>query len=87
MLISGDLNSRTGLLEDYISTHASNPEGGLISVPLPERKSCDPGICQNGRKLVKLCTDGGISILNGRVPGGRWAGNFPTGGTQGRAPE
>ena len=71
VLVTGDLNSRTGLLEDHNISHAANLEGGPYSIPLPERRSCDPGVCQNGRKLVKLCADTGIAILNGRLPGDR----------------
>ena len=74
ILVIGDLNSRTGVEQDYIMDDNINHIPGAddwyivddFNIP---RISRDSQTNTFGRTLIQLCRDCGIHILNGRFPG------------------
>ena len=85
VIIMGDLNARTGTLDDRSGDEDllmwEGMEGFGATMPtdlvakqmasrmIKPRNSCDATINKNGDKLVKLCREQGMVIMNGRVPG------------------
>ena len=78
ILILGDLNARTGTLDDRPTWELGewSPEGALLEPPeartarlAPPRANSDPTVNDQGRKLIKMLIACGLIIANGRVPG------------------
>ena len=72
----GDFNARTADKEDFVHRDVYDvllPEDVPRYAPLPEsikqRSSCDVKCNQFGHKLLKLCQDANLLILNGRISG------------------
>ena len=70
IIIMGDLNSRTGTLEDHESTADKHTEYtiGRTTFPTP-RQNQDKTDNNMGRKLIELCKSYDLQILNGRSTG------------------
>jgi hypothetical protein len=85
VLIMGDLNARTGNLDDRLDAQYMH-EWGMMQddgVPVPSdvvdvqaqasrvgaRRNRDSGKNEHGRQLIDMCHDLGLLILNGRMPG------------------
>ena len=75
--LCGDFNSRTGSLSDFVEATgldrfvdlpASDEQSGYI----PPRQSCDSVINAFGHKLISLCKEHDLKILNGRLEPGRF---------------
>ena len=76
VLLVGDLNARTGHLADFPAEEEADDH--LQDNYLPTRtvrNNQDAVVNVHGRKLLKLCHDTGVRIVNGRVPGDS-AGSF-----------
>ena len=77
ILFAGDLNARTGMLLDTEdpeeeNEHALTAQGSIQALSthkLRPRANMDKAINVFGRKLVRLCRETGMYILNGRVEG------------------
>ena len=85
IIIMGDLNARTGDLNDRLDLQNVREWGTMcdMGVPVPtevvalqehashagQRRNRDSGINEHGKQLVYLCRDQGLLILNGRLPG------------------
>ena len=85
VIITGDLNSRTGLLDDRVPIDDLQEwqDLNIANVPipsslitsqlqlhtLPSRCSTDHTINVHGRRLIEICQSQGLVILNGRLPG------------------
>lgn len=75
--VTGDLNARTGVRNDYITDDFLKyvvSDGNLPFLyedteVLCERKNQDKHINNYGRKLLELCKSSGLRIVNGRHPG------------------
>ena len=71
--ITGDLNSRTAHLIDYIKTdpyldsHDNVNNDQLFENDIPLRVYCDHVVDSNGRKLISLCKSTNHVIANGRL--------------------
>jgi sorting nexin-29 len=59
MIIMGDLNARTGLLDDQLSERRSGDE-------IQCRVNADQSVNNNGRQLIELCRTTEMLIANGR---------------------
>ena len=74
VMIMGDLNARTGDLQDIIINNSSN---GLVNdfedlhddSTFPTRRNSDKIVCGRGRQLAELCTTANLFIANGRALG------------------
>ena len=76
VLVVGDLNARTGHLADFpFSDPADVHVNPGLSPTRTARNSQDAGVNRHGHKLLKLCHETGLRIVNGRVPGDA-AGSF-----------
>ena len=77
MVITGDLNGSTGVVDDkYEENYSTDFEiRPPTSIPLPLRKNCDTTINQQGRSILELCHTFNLKILNGRSSGDP-LGNF-----------
>jgi len=75
VMITGDLNARSGVVPDYIDDDGSldvNFIDGFsadVNVKLPKRDSHDKTVNQYGRSLLDLCKSCDLNILNGRTLG------------------
>ena len=90
IILTGDLNSRTGSLEDFILEDLNNdPLNDLADITpmssayiledqgIPLRRyNCDAGVNNNGRRIIELCRVHDLSIMNGRVGADRGVGAF-----------
>ncbi len=73
VILTGDINARTGKRNDYILPDKHN----LISEEgeednsscLPERNSEDQKLDNRGEEVLEMCKSLGLAILNGRKPG------------------
>lgn len=76
IVLMGDFNSRTNMLNDYIQhDHYCNIESDI----LPDfyihdneeliRNNCDSSINENGQSLIDMCIESQLRILNGRMLG------------------
>ena len=70
----GDLNSRTGLTHDYISDihldrYVNMPQTAAVSLPV--RKNHDSHVNNYGLKLLTLCKENDLCIVNGRKECGK----------------
>ena len=75
--LMGDLNSRTGDRPDYIENIELNryidmPFDNQESLNLIERKSVDKNVNVFGNKLLTLCKEQNLSIVNGRLEEGKF---------------
>ena len=74
LLLLGDFNGRTGVLDDFMNESHSNedvmplPINYISDVYLP-RNNLDIKVTTNGRSLINICKTSGLRILNGRFPG------------------
>ena len=73
VILCGDLNSRTSVMEDHINTnerfdnippHVSGP-----SISLPRRNNLDQTANSQGKGLIDLCASANLFITNGRTLG------------------
>ena len=77
VLLAGDFNARTGTLQDFVARdeHADVPGiaiPGVNDLPsqiLPRRSTDREVHNQFGKRLLTLCQDASLLILNGRVEG------------------
>ena len=77
VLLAGDLNARTGTMQDFVTKdqHADIPDLGLPSIEdlpaaVPTRQTLDREAPNNfGKQLIAMCQDTSMLILNGRVEG------------------
>ena len=85
VILTGDMNSRTGILDDRVSIDDLQEWQDLntanVPIPsplitsqlslhsLPPRSSTDHTINNHGRHLIEFCQSQGLVILNGRLPG------------------
>ena len=71
LLILGDLNARTSKLTDFVSSegnkHIINSSEDSLT-PL-ERQNFDSSINNHGKKLIEICKNWELRILNGRILG------------------
>jgi hypothetical protein len=70
VMIVGDLNARTGHLADFPATNPTDPhlQSGF-SPTRAVRRSKDAGVNHHGHRLLEICHQTGLRIVNGRVPG------------------
>ena len=73
--IAGDFNSRTGEQRDFvpemhIERYLEVPINNLNAISLLQRKNNDKVVNEYGRKLLALCKETDISIVNGRLEDG-----------------
>ena len=77
MIITGDLNSRTGNGDDQLCDPqidmVSPIETENSSIALPNRKNCDPVVNSHGNNILNICRTYNLKILNGRSMGILWA--------------
>lgn len=74
ILITGDLNARTGTNTDTKYLNQLCPIEQNIGIPI-DRNNCDNKINRYGKKLMEICDIFPLNIANGRVAGNR-LGNF-----------
>jgi len=66
----GDLNARTGLLPDFPADGGDDVHLHLGCLPVRSvRNNQDAAVNVYGRRLLELCHQTGVRIVNGRVPG------------------
>lgn len=75
-LLIGDLNARTGELEDFEQPNETQQNGEEESIPgrefdIQKRANCDKKSNPMGTKLLDLCKMHDLQILNGRTAGDR----------------
>ena len=69
-MIQGDLNAKTGILEDTISPDKSDELFELsLNKPPPMRNSQDSAVNFRGNELVDMCKSLDLNIVNGRKTG------------------
>ena len=74
--ICGDLNSRTGSLPDFVEEIGLDrfvdlPDSDEQSTSIPIRQSFDSIVNAFGHKLISLCKENDLKILNGCLGPGR----------------
>jgi hypothetical protein len=80
IIVMGDFNSRTARLSDYIEldgnllnsdSTCSNilPDTYTIDLEMPPRHNLDKEVNEQGNKLIDLCIETKLRILNERVDG------------------
>jgi len=82
VILMGDLNGRTGKLDDQLHVDDNVLEqcgidenlldqlfniSNLSDVVIPHRVSADANVNNNGRKIIELCKNNKMVILNGRM--------------------
>ncbi|CAC5361376.1 unnamed protein product [Mytilus coruscus] len=71
VIVCGDMNSRTGELNDFLETDNLEKYIGSVepdvSPTISKRCSMDKVINAYGRKLIQLCYNTGLTIANGRL--------------------
>ena len=77
ILLIGDINGRTGTLDDYEVMKGNTSFSSLLEKnnPMISRNNCDKVINTQGSKIIHLCKTFDLMILNGRTSGDYW-GNF-----------
>ena len=97
----GDFNARTGNLSDNIPTdnntcpdipfscfstrnHESTTNLELLDIPL-SRHSCDLKTNNNGYKLIELCHNFDLHILNGKFGQDKYIGDFTCDSASGKS--
>lgn len=81
VFIAGDLNARTGILNewDLLDRHIARHE--ITPTVVGERQSHDRGVNSAGRHLINLCERSHLVMLNGRAVGdreGHWTFRRPS---------
>lgn len=76
--VTGDLNSRTADLLDYLifDKYIDQNVSFVHEVQIPDRVNQDRTVDNNGRRLLDTCIATGLVIANGRVSNDRYAGEF-----------
>ena len=72
ILISGDVNARTGTLKDYIENDSDLPVDIPLNYAIDQevpRQSKDTGVNPQGRILLDLCISARMRIIIGRTTG------------------
>ena len=70
VLLVGDLNARTGRLADFPASDRDDVHLQPGCLPTRSvRSNQDAAVNVYGRRLLKLCHETGVRIVNGRVPG------------------
>ena len=72
--VGGDFNARTASVSEEC-TDGGEPGGLLVAPPPVPRASLDGELNAQGRELLSYCSDSGLWIGNGRLPGdvpGQW---------------
>ena len=73
IMLTGDLNARTGCALDYVDTDlCTNIPGDDNLLPLhtlQRRKNCESHITEHGQSLPEICEACDLRILNGRTTG------------------
>ena len=70
MIIQGDLNARTGDLEDTLSPDKSDETFEIsLGEPPSKRHSLDTCVDQRGNDLINMCKSLDLNIVNGRKTG------------------
>ena len=101
VLILGDINARTALGADFHDEFAEWKDLEALGVPIPDevehmniimqhipmRQNQDQGACNAlGQRLLQLCREQSMIILNGRLPGDQHGSyTFHADGRQGRS--
>ena len=84
VMIVGDLNAKTGILDDTISPDKSDELFDLLlDEPPPKRNSEDDAVNPRGNELLDMCRSLDLNIINGRKTGDpfgkytcfKWNGN------------
>ena len=76
VIITGDLNARTGIHSDTIIPDKSDEDFNIHNNnPLPKRNSQDKATNERGNELLGICKSLELSIINGRKTGDPF-GNF-----------
>ena len=75
--ITGDFNSRTGEQLDFVpemhlERYLDVPTNNSSAISLPQRKNNDKVVNEYGRKLIALCKETDVSIVNGRLEEGNF---------------
>ena len=75
--LCGDMNSRTGCLSDSVENlgldrYVDLPETDEALTSIPERRSFDLSVNAFGHKLISLCKEHDLKIVNGRLEPGRF---------------
>ena len=74
--LTGDLNSRTGELPDfipdiYLDRYLDMPQDtDVYTSEFPDRKNQDKQVNNYGNKLISFCKENGVLIANGRIEPG-----------------
>ena len=95
IMVIGDLNARTGLSSDHsescdnIEKYIHCLEGAELNldadVSVGRRFSLDTKIESSGVKLLQICKDAGLRILNGRLGEDAGIGNFTFQSSRGKS--
>lgn len=79
IIIIGDLNARTGLLDDKIRYDSISPTmddpNYIVDEKLIKRNNSDISVNKQGKEILNLCIENKFYILNGRTLGD-FEGNF-----------
>ena len=75
--LCGDMNSRTACLSDSVENlgldrYVDLPETDEALTSIPERRSFDLSVNAFGHKLISLCKEHDLKIVNGRLEPGRF---------------
>ena len=80
LLIMGDLNARTGIEDDFLSTDKIVPDleeyREILNDNCQKRVSCDKVRNKFGKELLDFCKTYAVRILNGRAGEDSRVGNF-----------
>lgn len=80
IMLTGDLNARTGCGLDYVDTDPCTHIPGDDSLPplhaQRERKNCDFHVNEHGQSLLEICKACDLRILNGRTTGDSFGKTF-----------
>ena len=72
VIIAGDLNTRTRVLDDFIETDnsAHSPvDCAPLLLDVSKRKNLDSHVKSNGKSILKICKALDLRFLNGRLKG------------------
>ena len=75
VFLHGDMNSRTGQLSDCVDDinldrYVNMPEDDLYGINIPPRANSDTHVNAFGNKLLTLCKENNVQIVNGRLMSG-----------------
>ena len=75
LCILGDFNARVGINEPYINSENGNSEYENDKEEVRKRESKDKVMNMQGKKLLELCSNRNLYMLNGAV-NGDWNGEY-----------